>query len=54
MITFMIGMCMTILGAAGVEGTLPLWQGFLISVSGIVVMLIVIIRMAYVRSEYLD
>ena len=54
MITFFIGMCLTILGVAGIEGTIPLWQGFLISVVGIVVMFIGIVRMAYVGSEYID
>ena len=54
MITFFIGMCLTILGVAGIEGTIPLWQGFLISVVGIVVMFIGFVRMAYVGSEYID
>ena len=33
---FMIGFIMTIIGAAGIEGTIPLWQGFLISFGGII------------------
>ena len=54
MIIFLIGMFMTILGVAGIEGTIPLWQGFLISFSGLVVMFISIIVMSYQGSEYID
>ena len=53
MILFFIGLVMTIMGAAGIEGTIPLWQGFLISFSGIIVMFASIIRMAYQGSDYL-
>ena len=54
MFIFFIGMCMTIVGVAGIEGTIPLWQGFLISFSGLVVMFISIIVMSYQGSEYID
>ena len=50
---FMIGFIMTIIGAAGIEGTIPLWQGFLISVGGIITIFIGVIRMAYQGSDYL-
>ncbi len=53
MILFFIGFITTIIGAAGIEGTIPLWQGFLISFSGIIVMFASIIRMAYQGSDYL-
>ena len=53
MILFSIGFVAMILGVAGVEGTLPIWQGFLISFSGIVIMFVGVIRMAYQGSDYL-
>ena len=51
---FMIGFIMTIIGAAGIEGTIPLWQGFLISFGGIITMFIGVIRMAYQGADYWD
>ena len=54
MILFNIGLWTTIIGVAGIEGTIPLWQGFLISFSGLVVMFISIIVMSYQGSEYID
>jgi len=53
MILFNIGLWTTIIGVAGIEGTIPLWQGFLISFSGIIIMFASIIRMAYQGSDYL-
>tara|TARA_B100001996_G_C18381682_1_gene485625 strand:- start:182 stop:346 length:165 start_codon:yes stop_codon:yes gene_type:complete len=53
MILFFIGFITTVIGVAGIEGTIPLWQGFLISFSGIVVMFISVIRMAYQGSDYI-
>ena len=50
---FMIGFIMTIIGAACIEGTIPLWQGFLISFGGIITMFIGVIKIAYQGSEYL-
>lgn len=54
MIIFFIGLCATVLGVAGIEGTLPLWQGFLISFSGIIIMFFAVIKMSYQGSEYID
>jgi|TARA_R110000803_G_scaffold135650_1_gene202596 hypothetical protein len=54
MIIFFIGLCTTILGVAGVEGSLPLWQGFLIGMSGIIIMFGGVIKMSYQGSEYID
>jgi len=54
MLIFFIGMCTAVLGVAGIEGTIPLWQGFLISFSGLVIMFAGIVKMAYVGSDYID
>ena len=53
MILFCLGFISMVIGVAGIEGTIPLWQGFLISFSGIIIMFASIIRMAYQGSDYL-
>jgi len=53
MILFFMGFIATIIGVAGIEGTVPLWQGFLISFSGIVLMFAGVIKMSYQGSDYL-
>ena len=50
---FCLGFITMVLGVAGIEGTIPLWQGFLMSFSGIVIMFIGVIKMAYQGSDYL-
>ena len=37
---FMIGMCAVILGVAGIEGTIGLAKGFVISFAGLITMFI--------------
>ena len=54
MFIFFIGLCTTVLGVAGIEGCIPLWQGFLLSFSGIIIMFFAIIKMSYQGSEYID
>ena len=44
---FMMGMCALILGVAGIEGSIGLAKGFLISFAGIVTMFISVAYMAY-------
>ena len=53
MILFNIGLWTTIIGVAGIEGTIPLWVGFLTCTFGVVCMFCGVIRMAYQGSDYL-
>ena len=49
----MIGMSAVILGVAGIEGTIGLAKGFVISFAGIVIMFISVAYMAYREPENL-
>ena len=51
---FCLGFITMVLGVAGIEGSIPLWQGFLLSFSGIIIMFFAIIKMSYQGSEYID
>ena len=50
---FIMGMCALILGVAGIEGSIGLAKGFLISFCGIVTMFISVAYMAYKEPENL-
>ena len=48
---FMLGMCGTVMGVAGIEGSIPLWQGFLFSFAGIITMFVSILYMSKYEPE---
>ena len=50
---FMMGMCAVILGVAGIEGTIGLAKGFVISFAGIITMFISVAYMARYEPENL-